>query len=75
MRCEGWTLPGSFMTFGPRTWRQCDNEAIVMLEVEQEKTEKQPACAACWKKGIKKGIKILSVEPLNDNASTSEEAK
>lgn len=66
MRCEGWTLPGSFMTLGPRTWRQCENEAVVMLEVEQEKVEKQPACTDCWKKGIEKGIKILSVEPISE---------
>ncbi len=65
MRCEGWTLPGSFMTLGPRTWRQCENEAIVILEVKQEKIEKQPACMDCWKRGVKKGIEILSVEPVD----------
>ena len=65
MRCEGWTLPGSFMTLSPRTWRQCENEAIVILEVKQEKIEKQPACMGCWKKGIKKGIEVLSVEPVD----------
>ncbi|MBA7646722.1 hypothetical protein ES703_54488 [subsurface metagenome] len=75
MRCEGWTLPGSFMTLGPRTWCQCENEAVVMLEVEQEKIEKQPACMDCWKKGIKRGIKILSVEPLTDNPPIPEEAE
>ncbi len=65
MRCEGWTLPGSFMTLGPRTWRQCENEAIVILEVKQEKIEKQPACMDCWKRGIKEGIEVLSVEPVD----------
>ncbi len=72
MKCEGWTLPGSFMTFGPRTWCQCKNEAVVMLEVKQEKVEKQPACIDCWKKAIKikKGITILSVEPIDANTPT-----
>ena len=64
MRCEGWTLPGSFMTFDPRTWKQCENDAIVMLTVKQEEVEKQPACNDCWKKGIEKDIEILQVDPL-----------
>jgi len=55
------------MTLGPRTWCQCENKAIVTLEVEQEKIEKQPSCMDCWKKAIKKGIKILSVKPIDDN--------
>lgn len=67
MRCEGWTRKGGVFTLGPVTWSQCENEAVVMLEVEQEKIEKQPACIDCWKKGIKEGIKILSVEPLIKN--------
>ena len=75
MRCEGWTRKGGAFTWGTPIWSQCENDAIIMLEVEQEKIEKQPACIDCWKKGIKKGIKILSVEPLNDNPSISEETK
>jgi len=67
MRCEGWTRKGGVFTFGPVTWSQCENEAIVMLEVEQEKVEKQPACLECWGKGIKAGIKLLSVERLGEN--------
>lgn len=69
MRCEGWTRKGGVFTLGSISWSQCENEAIVMLEVEQEKVEKQPACMTCWKKGIKEGIKILSIEPLNNNKS------
>jgi len=66
MRCEGWTRKGGIFTLGLPTWSQCENEAVVMLEVEQKKVEKQPSCMDCWKKGIKTGIKILSVEPLTE---------
>lgn len=68
MRCEGWTRKGGAFTLGPVTWSQCENEAIVMLEAEQEKIEKQPACMDCWKKGKEEGIKILSVEPIEEKA-------
>jgi len=64
MRCEGWTRKGGMFTLGLPVWSQCENEAVVMLEVRQEETEKQPACIDCWKRGIKEGIKILSVEPI-----------
>ena len=67
MRCEGWTRHGGAFTFGPVTWSQCENDAEVILEVQQEEIEKQTACMDCWKKGIKEGIKIISVEPINDN--------
>ena len=78
MRCEGWTRKGCIFSMGLPTWSQCKNEAVVMLKVEQEKVEKQPACMDCWNKGIEKGIKILSVEPIKSNklhaADTKERA-
>ena len=64
MRCEGWTKPGVFM-LGPSTWKQCPNEAVVLLTVEQEEIFDQPSCLACWTKAIDRGIKILKSEPLS----------
>ena len=72
MRCEGWTRRGGIFTLGRPTWSQCENEATVMLEVAQEKIEKQPACMDCWKKGVEKEIKILSAEPLGDEDGREE---
>ena len=72
MRCEGWVLPGSFMTLGPRTWRQCEKEGIVMIKFKQgeEEINTLPACAECWQRCIDEdNIEILSVEPIKkDNA-------
>jgi hypothetical protein len=64
MRCEGWRRYGGCFTIGPVKWEQCKNEAIVMLEVEQEKVETLPACLDCWNESLKKGIKIISVTPI-----------
>lgn len=65
MRCEGWTRHGGIFSFGPVTWTQCENEAVVMLTVIQDgKEEKQPACIECWNKGIETGIEIINVVPL-----------
>lgn len=72
MRCEGWTRKGGVFTWGRPVWSQCENEAVVMLEVKQEKVEKQPACIDCWKKGVKTGIEILSVEPIKDHEKAEE---
>ena len=64
MRCEGWRRTGGAFTLGKPVWSQCENDAIVMLEVEQEKTEKMPSCLECWNEAKEKGIKVLSAEPL-----------
>lgn len=65
MRCEGYRKYGSFMTLGPRVWRQCENEAIALLEIEQDgKVETLPGCDVCWQEAIDRGIKILSVRPI-----------
>ena len=66
MRCEGWRRYGGAFTLGPPEWRQCENEAVVMLTVEQEAVSKLPACGECWKEGIEKGITILKVEPIEE---------
>ena len=65
MRCEGWRKYGNFLTFGPVAWKQCENEATVMLEIEQDgKQETLPGCNICWKEAIDRGIKILSASPV-----------
>lgn len=66
MRCEGWRRHGGMMTLGKPVWEQCQNEAVVLLEVEQEKIEKMPSCMECWKEAIDKKIKILSSSPLEE---------
>ncbi len=74
MRCEGWRKPGSFMTFGPRHWEQCSNEAIVMIKFER-KGENQilPACAQCWQDCIDNrdpSMRILEVTPILKEVDT-----
>jgi hypothetical protein len=65
MRCQGYRKYGSFMTFGPRSWEQCENEAIAMLEVKQEgAVESLPGCAICWQDAIDTHIEILNVHPI-----------
>ena len=65
MRCEGWERTGGMMTLGPVDWKQCENEAVVMLKVEQKKTQKLPGCMKCWQKCIDEKVKILSAEPIS----------
>jgi hypothetical protein len=64
MRCEGWRRRGGAFTFGPVKWEQCNNDAVVMLEVEQGQVEKQPACLACWNEAVERRIKIISSVPI-----------
>ena len=66
MRCEGWRRYGGAFTLGPPEWVQCENDAIVLLTVQQEKVETLPSCSDCWKEGIKRGITILKVEPVEE---------
>lgn len=72
MRCEGWTRHGGVFTFGPVTWTQCPNEAVVMLKVEQKVegqsgVSEQPACIDCWKEAKAWPITILSATPIEAN--------
>lgn len=68
MRCEGWRRYGGAFSFGPPVWRQCENEAIVVLTVEQEKIEELPACLECWNEARERDIKIWRAEPLRENS-------
>lgn len=68
MRCEGWKRTGGAFTFGPVSWKQCENQAVVMLKVRQEKEEELPACLECWHECKENKIEILAVEPLNNDA-------
>lgn len=75
-RCEGWTRTGGVFSLGPPTWSQCPNDAVVLLEVEQNdggkvSTTKQPACMNCWKEAQSWPIKILSATPISENAEQS----
>lgn len=71
MRCEGWRRKGGAFTFGPVVWKQCSNEASVMLTVLQKpKGEKKkirqvlPACPTCWQECIDTGIEIEKAAPI-----------
>ncbi len=64
MKCEGWRRNGAAFTLGPVTWKQCENEAVVILEVVQDgKVESLPGCAICWQECIDSGIQINSSRP------------
>ena len=68
IRCEGWTKIGAFQMGGYAGWRQCENDAVVVLKVKQDggKITDQPSCNGCWKKGKeKKNVEIVeTVEVL-----------
>ena len=65
MRCEGYRKKGSFMTLGPREWKQCEKEATVQIKFEEDGEVKSlPACNDCWKDCIDFKIKIIEVFPL-----------
>lgn len=66
MKCEGWTRKGGAFTLGLPVWSQCESEAIVMIELEQEEIEILPGCTICWEKAIERGIKIISVTPIKE---------
>jgi len=65
MRCEGYRRRGGALTLGPVRWEQCNNEAIVILTVKQEKIEKLPSCSICWQECINNKIQINSVDPIS----------
>jgi len=64
IRCEGYRKYGSFMTLGPREWKQCKNEAVVVLKVRQEEISEFPACMECWREAVERKMEILEVMPL-----------
>ena len=65
--CEGFRKHGSMFTLGPITWKQCEDEAVVLIEVKQDGVIASfPACNTCWKEAISnKGIEIISTVPLD----------
>ena len=66
-QCEGWTRKGGVFTLGPVTWSQCQNDATVMIEFEQEDEgiKTLPGCVECWQKCIdSEKIEIISVIPI-----------
>jgi len=65
IRCEGYIKKGSFMTFGPRQWEQCKNDAVVKVTSIQDGEETTvPVCIDCWKLGISHKIEITKVVPI-----------
>ena len=64
-RCEGWRRYGGVFTFGPVQWVQCENNAIVILTVSQDKVTRQPSCLDCWEEAIEREIPILSARAIS----------
>lgn len=65
VQCEGWRRRGGMMTLGPVKWSQCENDAIVIVEVVQDgKTTTTPACMICWQEGIERNVQINKVTPI-----------
>lgn len=71
MRCEGMTRHGGAFTLGPVRWVQCENEAIVLLKIRQERNGKfeekhnMPTCLGCWLEGRETdAIEILEAIPI-----------
>lgn len=76
-RCEGWTRRGGAFSFGPATWRQCENEGTVMLTCLNDGAKKPvtlPACMECWQRAIdNKGTTVVSAEPIGPTQTTEGE--
>ena len=67
MRCDGRIKRGSIFTFGITEWKQCTNDAIVIIKCVQgdEREVTLPSCRECWQRGIDTTrIKILEVSPI-----------
>lgn len=75
VRCEGWRQIGGAMSFGPPKWVQCENDAVVMLDVVQDKKrEKLPACQTCWQEALAtRSINVVAVENLDSRPLSVEE--
>lgn len=67
-RCQGYRRYGGMFTLGPVKWVQCENDAVVILEVSQESVEAFPACMDCWSEAIERKISILSARPIERNS-------
>ncbi len=65
-RCEGFRRYGGAFSFGPVTWKQCENDATVSMNVVQDGVEQRfLACHTCWVEAYSsKEIKILEVHPI-----------
>lgn len=73
MRCEGWRRYGGAFTLGPVKWVRCEEDAIVVLEVQQGEVQKIPSCVKCWNEAKENGIKILSADIIAPNAKLAGE--
>ena len=75
VRCEGWRRIGGAMSFGPPEWTQCENNAVVMLDVVQDKKrEKLPACQTCLQEALAtRSVNVLAVESLDSRPLSVEE--
>lgn len=69
-RCEGYRRRGGAFTFGPVTWKQCEEEAVVNITVEQTEDGRvfkktYPACMTCWNEAIEdRNINVLKATPI-----------
>ena len=75
MRCEGWTKHGGAFSLGRPEWRQCKNDAVIILSGTQSKcngTNKRerfsmPACMDCWIKAqTTNHMKIKNAIPIKE---------
>lgn len=65
MRCEGMRRRGNAFTLGPVRWRQCENDAVVILKVRQEVIAEFPACLVCWNEAVERQMEIHSACPTD----------
>ena len=65
-QCEGYRRTGGAFTLGPVKWKQCTENAIVTLTMEQEEVRQQfPSCMKCWQEAIDNvDIVVVSAEPI-----------
>ena len=65
-RCEGWRRYGGAFTLGRAEWKQCENDATLLIStVEDGKESEVPSCERCWREAVgTQSIAILRVEPI-----------
>lgn len=65
VRCEGWRRNGGAFTLGPVTWKQCEENATVMLKFKRDgKVQTLPGCQTCLNECIETGLEIIEAKPI-----------
>jgi hypothetical protein len=72
-RCDRWTMSGSFMTFGPQEWKQCQNPATKHIVFKKKhgrwNVKEAFACDSCYIEFLKEYQVPHSMKTLSQGGS------